>query len=310
MERDLELRRLLRQQHGVVTARQLVALGYSRGQIMRATRRWTVVAQGVFIVGTVIWEAKVAAALAIGGDEAVLGQEAAAYEWGIFDDEPRVIVVWAPTPRKDLRIGETLVRFRRSERRGQGNPRRTPVEDTLLDIASDADELSAVAVVTRALADRLTTTDRLRGALGARERVRHRRVLQEVCDLPGAESVLEYLFVRNVLRPHGLPLPDRQVATAAGRVDSRFEGWGLVVELDGARYHRDKGHDYHRDNLQMIHRDDRTLRFGWRQCAVGACESAAQVEAALRRGGWTGSLTRTCACPEGTKIVADFRNTA
>lgn len=75
-------------------------------------------------------------------------------------------------------------------------------------------------------------------------------VLDERQLASGAESWLESEYLR-LLRRAGLPLPDtQQVLTRARdrtvRVDCRFPGTSLVVELLGYRYHRSRG-DLNRD---------------------------------------------------------------
>lgn len=294
-----ELERILRQQAGVISSRQLTAIGYSRGQIMRLTRRWQRCAPGVYLTGPLTWMSALWAGLLVGGDDAVAGMEAAAFVRGIIEDEPKEIVIWVAHARREFQLGSYQIRFRRGTRASRGTPAITTVEDTVLDTADIRPEIPAIALLTRALADGFTTRQRVLSRVRQRARQRHRALIVELCSTEGAgiESVLEYLFHRNVLRRHGLPAPSRQQRRSRGRVDNVYDEHALIVELDGGRYHRDKAHDYHRDNEHMLDRDERTVRFGWRQVVVDACTSAQQVARGLLRGGWNGKGARAyCRC--------------
>ncbi|WP_297750128.1 type IV toxin-antitoxin system AbiEi family antitoxin domain-containing protein [uncultured Tessaracoccus sp.] len=294
-----ELERILRQQAGVISSRQLTGMGYSRGQIMRLTRRWQRCAPGVYLTAPLTWTSALWAGLLVGGDGAVAGMEAAAFVRGIIEDEPKEIVIWVAHARREFQLGPYRIRFRRGTRASRGTPAITTVEDTMLDTADIRPEVPAIALLTRALADGFTTRQRLLNRLRQRARQRHRALIVELCSSAGAgiESVLEYLFQRNVLRRHGLPAPARRQRRSGGRVDNVYDDYALIVELDGGRYHRDKAHDYHRDNEHMLDRDERTVRFGWQQVVVDACTSAQQVARGLQLGGWGGKRARVyCRC--------------
>jgi hypothetical protein len=66
-----------------------------------------------------------------------------------------------------------------------------------------------------------------------------------------------------------------------------------VAELDGALFHRGAAlvADRHKSNTAARH-GWLLLRFGWRDCTSGACESAAEVALALQSRGWSGRLRR------------------
>jgi hypothetical protein len=63
--------------------------------------------------------------------------------------------------------------------------------------------------------------------------------LADVAD--GVLSPLEYRYVRNVERAHGLPTAKRQVLIVRGGqrqyLDNLYQAFGLGVELDGQAYH-------------------------------------------------------------------------
>ena len=89
---DAALASLLRTQAGAVSAKQLLALGFSRRQIERLARRWVRVASGIF-VEAMTFAAAVWAGLLRGGEGAVVGGEAAGHLAGFLPTEPRTVVV-------------------------------------------------------------------------------------------------------------------------------------------------------------------------------------------------------------------------
>ncbi|NLE97408.1 MAG: type IV toxin-antitoxin system AbiEi family antitoxin domain-containing protein [Propionibacterium sp.] len=294
-----ELRRLLDDQASVVTHRQLREAGISGRVIERASRGWARLTRGIYLIGTATWHSAVYAGLLSGAGDGVVGGRAAAYLHGVLRDPPKSVTIWVPTPRHDFYVGEWRVRFRRGHRRGTREPRRSPLEESLLDMASDGHELEIVDAVARALADRRTTPSRLIQALDQRERQRHSKVVREMCDASssGIESALEWLFLRNVIRRHGLPEPPRQVSTAPGRVDMLYDDANLVVELDGMRDHADWSHDMFRDNDHVLDADRRTMRYGFRAANAQACRAASQIRDALRIHSGAATFQRCRACP-------------
>jgi hypothetical protein len=141
----------------------------------------------------------------------------------------------------------------------------------------------------------------VREAAGRRRRFRHRGLLLDLLadgDL-GSESALEHRYHRDVERRHGLPRGRQQVRQKVGglwtRADCLYEGVGLRVELDGAFAHPGgrTDRDVWRDNAALVERGEMTLRYRWAHVAVTPCRTAAQVVAALRTLGWTGT-PRSC----------------
>lgn len=260
---------------------------------------WHRVSEGIYLVGEPSFEAAVEAGLQRAGADAVLGGAAAAWCWGLIPDQPRTILIWAPGHRTGFSVGKWRIEFRRGTRRGRATPRRSFVEETILDVASTSGEVGAVACLVAALSQFKTTGPKVLDLLGKRKRQRHRDILIALCteeSLGGIESALEYLFHRNVLLAHGLPLPAKQERRVSGRVDNVDDDYSLIVEVDGERYH-DRARDHHRDNENILAHDERTLRFGWSQCNAGACTSARQLQRGLLKGGWTGKLAKAmCRC--------------
>lgn len=121
---------------------------------------------------------------------------------------------------------------------------------TIIDIAGDVGIDRLTAAVDAAFRDGLSCESLLRRRAAAL-RVRGRAgipmlldVLDGGSDIKGGHSWLEREFLR-IVADAGLPRPDTQVVlTRAGdrvvRVDCRFPGTNLVVELLGYRWHRSK----------------------------------------------------------------------
>jgi very-short-patch-repair endonuclease len=181
-------------------------------------------------------------------------------------------------------------------------PPRTRVEDTVLDLAQSARSFDeAFGWVCRAVSGRFTTTQRLRAALEARPKVRHRAgldvALADVGD--GAHSVLELLYLK-IERTHGLPGAARQVRVMRdGRAQYRdcfYEGYQVVVELDGRAAHpaQARWRDMRRDNAGA-EEGVLTLRYGYADLTERPCQVAAQVAQVLRSRGWPGTM-RKCRC--------------
>src|SRR5690606_34195810 len=120
-----------------------------------------------------------------------------------------------------------------------------------LDLAGESDESQTVAVASRALALRRTTAARLLAELDRVGRVRHQRVLRELCTVSsaGVESVLEWRFLQRVVRAHCLLEPTRQASLVAGtRSDNVWLDLGVVAEVDGRLGHEQAFRDMARDN--------------------------------------------------------------
>jgi very-short-patch-repair endonuclease len=152
----------------------------------------------------------------------------------------------------------------------------TSVARTLLDLSAVVRRERLERVLDTALARRRVTVPALQRVLvectaRGRRRTQHFRAV--LAPRLGAyvppESELEARFVE-LLRGHGLPSAERQVDLGdpdqwIGRVDFRFPGTNLVVEVDGAEHHRslsDRRND-HRRQAALEAAGFRVLRFGW-----------------------------------------------
>ena len=179
----------------------------------------------------------------------------------------------------------------------------------LWETARDLD--NAVGWVTTALGRRLTTQDRLRAAMEARSRIRRRKQLAELLgpDGAGIHSVLEYRYVHNVERPHGLVGAHRQArARRDGQNvyrDQLYADYGIAIELDGRAAHPGdtRWKDIHRDNAAAA-AGITTLRYGWLEVTTTPCQVAAEVAEVLGARGYTAARPCSADCPVGRTTAA------
>lgn len=313
-----EIRALARYQDGVIARQQLLDAGLNPQLIIRRLERgrWQQLFRGVYAVfsGLPSRETWLWAAVLRAGDGAVLSHQTAAELHGLLEFPADAIYVTVPSTRR-ISIRGLIVRTSgRVEQARQPNrvPPRTNVEETALDlvqVSSGFDD--ACGWITKACAKRLTTEEKLRAALAARKKMRWRGELDDVLAAAGSgiHSVLEYRYLRDVERAHGLPRSRHQVRVVIdGKVayrDVYYEEYQEAVELDGRLAHPDeeRWRDSHRDN-QAHARGVQTSRYGWRDVYSHPCETALLQAQILRRRGWRG-IPKPCSpgCPVGRAIA-------
>jgi hypothetical protein len=240
----------------------------------------------------------------------MLSHETAAELQRLTDKPVETIHVTVPGQRHIATIrGVSLHRSARAVEAAQwdGNPPRTKVEETVLDLTQTAAGFDDVCGwITRAFARDLTDESRLRAAMRQRARLRWRADLHELiaAAASGDHSVLEYRYDRDVERAHGLPEPVRQAAFTSpdgqkGRRDRLYQDYGVVVELDGRLGHgpEDQWRDKDRDNAAAVD-GQQSLRYGWDHVRRHPCATALQVATVLKVHGWDG-WPRPCSpgCP-------------
>jgi very-short-patch-repair endonuclease len=282
-------------QDGVISRSQAVSLGLSPqvidGQLKSG--RWQRLHRGVYagFTGRVPRRAALWAAVLRAGPDAVLSHQSAAELYGMTKPGGVIHVTVAADHRIASLAGIIVHRSNRlaAARHPALLPARTRIEDTALDLTQAAAKLDdAIAWVCRAVGQRLTTAERLQAAMQARPKVRWRASLRAALDdaESGVQSVLEYRYVRDVERAHGLPPARRQAKITAGGqtryLDNLYEAAAVVVELDGLAVHpaEARWRDIHRDNAHagsgLI-----TLRYSWPDITQRPCVVAKQVCAVL-----------------------------
>ena len=316
------LSNLARYQNGIVSRPQALRAGLTEDMIKFRVRsdRWRQIRPGVYATFTGIpgRSAQLWAAVLSAGPGAVLSHETAAELCRLADKPSDLIHVTIPWQR---RISQAQgVMLHRSRRAGEivlelSSPLRTRIEETVLDLTQTAATFDDVCGwVTRAFARDLTDEIRLRAAMGVRTQLRWRADLDELITAAadGDHSVLEFRYDRDVERAHGLPKARLQVPFTSpggrrGRRDRVYEGYGVVVELDGRLGHEgeDEWRDKARDNAAAVD-GQQTLRYSWTAVRRHACETAVEVAAVLRRHGWEG-WPRPCSpgCPVQRAFTSD-----
>jgi len=314
---------LARWQAGVISRQQLLAAGLTSQMITTRLerQRWQQLYRGVYAVfsGPPPRQAWLWAAVLRAGPGAVLSHLTAAELHGLLDSPAEAIFVTVPSTRRISAPG-LIVRTsgRIAEATAPGRqPPRTSVEETVLDLVELAWSFDdACGWLTQACGRRLTTSAKLGEAQRRRKKMRWRHDLGDVLKAAadGIHSVLEYRYLRDVERAHGLPRSRHQVRVVIdGRTvyrDVYYEEYKLAAELDGRLAHPDeeRWRDTHRDN-QAGAQGILTARYGWRDVYGHPCETALLQARILRERGWTGT-PRPCSanCPVGReKPVTDLR---
>ncbi len=311
---------LIELQHGVVARWQLG--GRASDLVLADSRlrsgRWRVMYRGVYAAYTgrpsrtsTLW-----AGVRRCGPEAALSHFTAAELDGILDGRADAIHVTVPEAVRirfaswELRNGLPRIVVHRSPRIDAArHPARTPprtrVEETVLDLTDVARDFDAAfSWLSATCGRRLSTAQQIRAAANSRARLRWRSdILEGLAQISGGVmSVLERRFVRNVERPHGLPVPKRQARTRRGTksayLDNLYAEFGLVVELDGLASHpaETRWQDIHRDN-DLATSGITTLRYSWIDLTRRPCHVAAEIAAVLRQRGWRGTIGRCPSCP-------------
>jgi hypothetical protein len=296
-----------RWQAGLITREQALHAGLSSNSITSKVvhNRWQQVHRGVYatFTGSLVQEARLWAAVLYTGPGARLSHESAAELIGLADRRSPLIHVTIPPNRRVKPPQGVIIHISSNGSAGwrfaRGVPPHTLAEETVIDLVHAAADLNQViAYVTGAFGRKLTSEERLRREAAGRRKLRWRAELGEIiaAGAGGAHSVIEYRYDRDVERTHGLPPARKQVPFtkpngSTGFRDRCYEEYGLIIELDGKRYHPDElqGRDQDRDNHAAATAGS-TLRYGWIDVTRKPCASAAQVHAALRKRGYTGSL--------------------
>lgn len=294
-------------QAGVVTRQQALGAGMSGAAICWRLKRgtWRQIYRGVYatFTGPLPRYARLWAAVLCVGEGARLSHETAAEVLGLADSRAPEIHVTVCSRRRVVPPAGVIVHTSSTPnlewRFARGVPPHTFVEETVIDLVHAATDLDdVIAYVTAAFGRNLTSEARLRAVAAERRKLRWRGELGEIITAAagGAHSVLEYRYDRYVVRAHGLPSASKQVPFikpdgTRGYRDRYYDAYGLIVELDGKRYHPDdrRGQDVNRDN-HVTATVGATLRYGWEDVTRRQCAVAAQLHAALRMRGYTGAL--------------------
>jgi hypothetical protein len=292
-------------QMGVVSRAQLLGAGETPPSIRRMIRRreLAVVHPGIYVghTGDPTWVQRAWAAVLHAWPAALAGEAALrAHEGPGKRADPAIVEVAVARSRTILEPpGVRITRIDRLDQRAVWTvgPPRLRYDDAAIAVACRAStDMEALRVLADVVQGRRSTAGRLAVELASRQRA-HRRtwlasVLEDIAE--GTCSVLEHGYLSRIVRPHGLPVGERQVRDGRGdRVvyrDVEHEH-GLVVELDGRLFHdsaRRRDADLERDLDAAVAGKD-TVRLGWGQVFDRTCSTAAKVAALHAARGWSGS---------------------
>jgi very-short-patch-repair endonuclease/predicted transcriptional regulator of viral defense system len=241
--------RLARRQHGVLTRRDMLSLGFTPAAIRQrlATGRLHQVHRGIYAVGrpALTREGRWMAAVLAGGDDAMLSHGSAAALWGIGPEWRLIEVsvrhrVWSRLSGVKGRARPSLPDQDVVIRRGipvTTLPRTildqaaTAISDASLErLVNEADAASGVDFDFRALRH---YCDVRSGEPG----IRRLRSLLDPETFRLSDSELERIF-RPLALAAGLPQPLTKAIVNGYEVDFYWPDLALVVETDSLRYHR------------------------------------------------------------------------
>jgi hypothetical protein len=269
---ERKLGRLGRSSHGVVTRVELLHAGLSVDQIRRRLRAGALLREhpGVYRVGhrAPSLEARYVAAVRACGERAVLSGRAAGYLFGALKGPAPPPEVTAPSRRRVK--GVKTRRSRSIDPRDVTTFRGIPVTTlprTLVDLAAVLDLDDLARACHEAGVRHRTTPARVEVVLARRPTSPGAAKLRAVLrgDAPVTLSKLEKRFL-DVLRETGLPLPKTNRPAGGRRVDCRWPGLRLTVELDSYRYHNSR-HAWEQDRRRE--RDARARGDDFRRYTYG-----------------------------------------
>ena len=313
--------RLLDEQHGIVTTKQMYENGVNKDSIDHyvETGQWLRVCRGVISVtnGPLTREMQLSAALLYAGRGALLSHASAAEEWGWIRPGSGPVHVTVPygcsaTSRpptmrhakqnftsesnEQIHPGVIVHRSRAMGHIGvETNPARTSIADTVLDLAvvEPSSRLATIALVS-AMSSGGVNVAAMSRKIEARRPMRYLKPILHTLALmrDGVHSALEHRYVLDVERAHGLPAGQRQAPVFVdGRKlfeDIRYEICDLIVRLDGQAFHSAKQRrfrDRRRDNAAELRNLPR-LVYGWHEVTQDPCGVYREVREVLVREGW------------------------
>lgn len=313
MDVQTAVEQLGRRQQGLATAAQLRAAGVSdatlhralaRREVLRLRRsvyalsalaplpRYVVTADGVAPAYVAHVRAEL---LSLGPTAAARFRTAAALRgWGLLVEPARTVEVAVRHGRSRAGRREVTAQQRRSADTeelvalpGTAAVRITTALQTALDCAAGLPLLQAVVACDSALRSGQVTLDELEEAVSRLPGLRQAQQARRAVGLsdPRAGSVLESVHrVQMVLA--GIDGFEPQVtvrALPALRVDFCFRAAGIVVEVDGAKWHQDPARDQARDNA-LAAMGWRVLRYTWAEVVHDSERVLQEIRAALACG--------------------------
>ena len=298
-ERELELARLAKRQHGVVGRSQLEILGLGEDAIRHRQRlgRLKRLHAGAFSVGLQVVPIKgwwMAATLACGA-EAVLSHHAAAALWELRNPREEAVDVILPRKSRSCRyIRRHYSLLPSDERTVEYGIPVTTVPRAILDLAA-GESTDVVENLLREseflrLTDRLSLPDLLERYPGKRGSRKVRIALKRLREEPPGRrrSRLEERFAP-FLRLHRLPLPRFNdwilLGTKRYQVDCHWPELRQIVELDGWEAHstRTAFRDDRARDRRLVAAGNTITHITWNQLDDEAEEIASDLRSVLLR---------------------------
>jgi len=240
------LARLAERQHGIVSRRQLLRLGYSKSAIGRAARsgRLHRVHHGVYAVGRMELSdhGLCIAAVAACGPDALLSHGSAAWLWGLLPTCPRTPEVTVPRrghSRQGIRLHHAPA-LTDDDRTKEDQIPVTAVPRVLLDLAASGIRGRLERAIRRAeqlgLLDLRAVEALLARTHGHAGAGRLREALGAYREPAFTRSGLERRFLR-LVREAGLPRPATNLFVESYELDAYWEHERFAVELDTYEFH-------------------------------------------------------------------------
>lgn len=297
------VRQLADRQAGIVSRRQVYALGMTRSQVRAdlLARRWAKVGRQTLAVhtGPLGERSREWIAVLEAGPRACLDGASSLVVAGLKGFRPEAIRVSVPRGALVVRVRGADVRQTRRWHRDDlvaGGVPRTSNAVAAVRAALWATSLrQAALLLSMTVQQRLATPQELAEAMLRVKRDRRRRFIHDVLlDLMGGVESLGELDVARECRRRGLPEPSRQVVRRGrgGRyyLDVCWEEWGVVLEVDGI--HHAWAEHLVDDALRQNHltlQGDVVLHLPLLGLRAAPDDFFAQVAAALRSRGWRGT---------------------
>jgi very-short-patch-repair endonuclease len=292
--KDWMIATLATMQYGVVSRPQLLSAGIGAGAIETRLKRHQLhrLHRGVYAVGhtALVPHAREMAAVLACGPGAALSHRSAASMWellGAYNGLIDVTVGRSNRRRPGLRVHRSRSLAPEDLQQLHGIPVTSPAR-TLLDLAEGAPHRDLERAVDEATARRLTThaalvaaVERFHGRRGTR---RLRELLTRAEGPAFTRSEGEERFLA-LIREASLPAPEVNVRVNGHLVDFVWRASGLVVEVDGYRFHSSRvafERDRRRD-AELNAAGFRVIRITWRQLVEEPTAVVARLAQALAR---------------------------
>jgi very-short-patch-repair endonuclease len=272
---------LAARQNTLITHEQLVAIGVKDGAIHSALRRKRLYPRhrGVYSIVPPLAMPPLArehGAVLACGPGAYLSHHSAAAVWGIrppqrpgTDVDVTVVRRDAGRRRDGINVRRTAALDRRDVRRHEGIPIVSAAR-ALLDIAPDLAARDAERACDEALVRNLTTLAAVNAMLDRYPRRRGTQILRELTTTGRHATVTQSEAEERMLallRKGKIRLPEVNVKVGRYRADFYWRAEGVIVEIDGYRFHRGRAafeRDHERDAEHQA-MGLLVIRITWRQ---------------------------------------------